>query len=106
MLHIVRRGLFVYGQKSERVVAPWGEVVADTVTDDGLFSVDDIVSNGEMIVLTMSGPDTYFDYHGHGVGTQYLLCEKFAQKLGVSLRVELCKDTAEMVDRLEKERRT
>lgn len=90
------------GKKSERVVAPWGEVVADTVTDDGLFSVDDIVSNGEMIVLTMSGPDTYFDYHGHGVGTQYLLCEKFAQKLGVSLRVELCKDTAEMVDRLEK----
>ena len=89
-------------KKSERVVAPWGEVVADTVTDDGLFSVDDIVSNGEMIVLTMSGPDTYFDYHGHGVGTQYLLCEKFAQKLGVSLRVELCKDTAEMVDRLEK----
>ena len=90
------------GKKSERVVAPWGEVVADTVTDDGLFSVDDIVSNGEMIVLTMSGPDTYFDYRGHGVGTQYLLCEKFAQKLGVSLRVELCKDTAEMVDRLEK----
>lgn len=90
------------GKKSERVVAPWGEVVADTVTDNGLFSVDDIVSNGEMIVLTMSGPDTYFDYHGHGVGTQYLLCEKFAQKLGVSLRVELCKDTAEMVDRLEK----
>ena len=90
------------GKKSERVVAPWGEVVTDTVTDDGLFSVDDIVSNGEMIVLTMSGPDTYFDYHGHGVGTQYLLCEKFAQKLGVSLRVELCKDTAEMVDRLEK----
>ena len=36
------------------------------------------------------------------MGTQYLLCEKFAQKLGVSLRVELCKDTAEMVDRLEK----
>ena len=27
-------------------------------------------------------------------------CEKFAQKLGVSLRVEVCKDTAEMVKRL------
>lgn len=28
------------------------------------------------------------------------MCEKFAQKLGVSLRVEVCKDTAEMVKRL------
>ena len=35
------------------------------------------------------------------MGTQYLLCEKFAEKLGVSLRVEVCKDTAEMVSRLE-----
>lgn len=51
-------------------------------------------------MLTLSGPETYYDYHGHGMGLQYLLCEKFAQKLGVSLRVEVCKDTAEMVSRL------
>ncbi len=31
------------------------------------------------------------------MGLQYLLCEKFAQQIGVSLRVEECKDTAEMV---------
>lgn len=86
----------------ERIVAPWGEVGEDTLSTSGQFSVDDIISNGEMIVLTMSGPDTYFDYHGHGMGTQYIVCEKFAQKIGVSLRVELCKDTAEMVDRLMK----
>ena len=35
------------------------------------------------------------------MGTQDLLCEKFAEKLGGSLRVEVCKDTAEMVSRLE-----
>lgn len=49
----------------------------------------------------MSGPDTYFDYRGRGMGTQYLLCEKFAHDIGVSLRVELCRDTAEMLERLE-----
>ena len=83
---------------------PWGETLNDTTenTSGGILSMDDIIENGEMIVLTMSGPETYFDYHGHGMGTQYLLCEKFAQHIGVSLRVEVCKDTTEMVDRLKK----
>lgn len=90
--------------KREPEVTPWGEVINDSTAGEkangGALTMDDIVENGEMIVLTMSGPETYFDYHGHGMGTQYLLCEKFAQSIGVSLRVELCKDTAEMVNRL------
>lgn len=53
-------------------------------------------------MLTVNGPTTYYDYHSHGMGLQYLLCEKFAQQIGVSLRVEECKDTAEMVRKLEK----
>jgi len=51
-------------------------------------------------MLTLSGPTTYYDYHSRGMGLEYLLCEKFASMLGVSLRVEVCRDTAEMVDRL------
>lgn len=58
------------------------------------------MSNGELIVVTLSGPQTYFEYHGRGFGTQYLLCEKFAQQLGVALRVEVCKDTAELAERV------
>lgn len=88
-------------KKKVSVVTPWGDVQTDTIPADNKFTVSDIVSNGELIILTMSGPQTYYDYRGQGMGTQYLLCEKFAQKLGVSLRVELCKDTAEMVRRLE-----
>lgn len=34
------------------------------------------------------------------MGLQYLLCQKFADKLGVSLRVDLCKDTAEVVRKI------
>ena len=52
-------------------------------------------------MLTINGPETYYDYRGRGMGLQYLLCEQFARQLGVSLRVELCKDTTEMVNRLE-----
>lgn len=87
------------------VVTPWGTTLtedADTVEATGNFSLPDIIKNGELIMLTISGPETYYDYHDHGMGLQYLLCEKFAQKLGVSLRVEVCKDTAEMVKRLAK----
>lgn len=89
-------------KNENKVVTPWGEVLSDTVPASNTFSVSDITANGELIMLTMSGADTYFDYHGRGLGTQYLLCEKFAQRLGVSLRVEVCKDTAEMVTRLER----
>lgn len=87
--------------KKEKIVTPWGEVGVDSVPKNLNFTVDDIISNGELIILTLSGPETYYDYRGRGMGTQYLLCEKFAEKLGVSLRVEVCKDTAEMVSRLE-----
>ena len=78
----------------------WGETldVGVAAVEDIQFS--DIQLNGEMIVLTISGPDTYFDYHGRDAGTQFLACEKFAKQVGVSLRVELCKDTAEVLNRL------
>ena len=82
------------------IVTPWGEVMTDSVSAGGFCSISEIVSNGELIVVTLSGPQTYFEYHGRGFGTQYLLCEKFAQQLGVALRVEVCKDTAELAERV------
>ncbi|MFZ1235878.1 MAG: transglycosylase SLT domain-containing protein [Prevotella sp.] len=82
---------------------PWGSTLGGEVAaSDSRFSLNDIVNNGEMIMLTINGPETYYDYHGHGMGLQFLMCEKFAQQLGVSLRVELCKDTAELISRLKK----
>lgn len=50
-----------------------------------------------MVVLTISGPATYYEYRGKQLGTQYLMCEKFAQKIGVSLRVDICRSVDEMV---------
>lgn len=90
-------------EKKEPVTTPWGTSLdGDSIPANDDFKLNDIVNNGELIMLTLTGPDNYYDYHGHGMGTQYMLCEKFAQKLGVSLRVEVCKDTTELVTRLRK----
>ena len=87
----------------EAQYTPWGtEFNGKDSTNQHQFSLADIQDNGELIVLTMSGPTTYYDYQGRGMGLQYLLAERFAQQLGVQLRVEVCKDTTEMVHRLQK----
>ena len=53
-----------------------------------------------MIALTLSGPDTYYDYRGSHLGVHYLLAEQFAKHLGVRLRMEVCRDTAELMRRM------
>ena len=89
-------------KQNQPVETPWGTTLgADTaVATNGTFSLSDIIRNGELIMLTLTGPENYYDYHGRGMGLQYLLCERFAKSLGVSLRVEVCKDTTEMVEKL------
>ena len=87
-------------KKQETVVTPWGEI-ADTIPTDDSFDLDEIQRNGELIALTLTGPETYYDYRGKHLGAQYLLAQKFADKLGVSLRMEVCHDSAEMLQRLE-----
>lgn len=94
---------FSCADKKKTQVTPWGTPMGtDSIPSAQTYRLDDIVSNGELIMLTLSGPDTYYDYHGHGMGLQYLLCEKFAQKIGVSLRVDVCKDTLELERKLRK----
>lgn len=88
-------------QKSKVEMTPWGTPVgeeADTIPAG--FTLSDIQANGELIMLTLNGPDTYYDYRGRGMGLQFLLCERFAQQLGVKLRVEVCQDTTELLSRL------
>lgn len=88
-------------QKSKVEMTPWGTPVgeeADTIPAG--FTLSDIQVNGELIMLTLNGPDTYYDYRGRGMGLQFLLCERFAQQLGVKLRVEVCQDTTELLSRL------
>ena len=87
-------------QRQERVVTPYGSVLDSVeVTED--FDLEDIQTNGELIVATVSGPDTYYDYRGKQLGTQYLICQHFADSLGVRLRMDVCRDSAELKRRLQ-----
>ncbi len=93
---------YIEQREPKKVVTPWGAVLGeeeDSVLDDQ-YSLQDIVKGGEMIMLTLSGPTTYYDYHGKGMGVHYLLCEKLAERLGVTLRVDVCRDTLDMLQRL------
>jgi membrane-bound lytic murein transglycosylase F len=87
-------------QKDGPVVTPWGSVL-DSVNVSDNFDLTQIQRNGELIMVTMSGPETYYDYHGRSLGTQYLLCERFAEKIGCSVRVDVCRDTTEMLQKLQ-----
>ena len=85
-------------QRQEPLSAPW-EGEADSIESDA-FDLFQIEQAGEMIGLTLSGPDTYYDFRGRHLGLHYLLCQEFAQHLGVKLRMEVCRDTAELLQRL------
>ena len=104
--------IIIYGCKERQtsIETPWGATVemegtgkdnADTASSaDAHYSLEDIQQGGEMIMLTLSGPETYYDYHGKSMGAHYLLCEKLAGHLHVKLRVDVCRDTTEMLKRL------
>lgn len=84
-------------EKQQSTQTPWGDTFGTDTTTSLTFSLRDIQESGEMVVLTISGPDTYYEYRGKQLGTQYLMCEKFAQKIGVSIRIDICRSVDEMV---------
>ena len=89
-------------REPQKILTPWGSVIGEEedTLDADQYTLEDIVKGGEMIMLTLSGPETYYDYHGKGMGVHYLLCEKLAERLGVTLRVDVCRDTLDMLQRL------
>ena len=64
------------------------------------YDLNQILDAGELIIGTISGPTTYFDYNGQGLGMQYALAQNFAQSQGVRLRVELAKNEQQLVQLL------
>ena len=71
---------------------------ADTLL---LYDLHEIQHSGTIIAGTLSGPDTYYEYHGKGMGLQFKLAEAFAQSIGVVLQMEISPDTASLLRKLE-----
>lgn len=89
--------LVACNQQKETTAPLWGVEPEKTAG----FDLQEIQHAGELIGVTLSGPDTYYDDRGLRLGVQYLMAEKFAAALGVKLRVEVCKDTAELLSRID-----
>ena len=63
-----------------------------------VYDMDNILESGELIAVTISGPESYYQYHGADMGPQYFLAEKFANSQGVRIRMEIARDTTELID--------
>lgn len=64
------------------------------------YDLASILKGGELIITTISSPDTYYDYHGVGMGLQYALVENFCDAQGITIRVEVAKDSTELVQKI------
>ena len=76
-----------------------GKVFSDTEKE--FYDLHEIQSSGTIIAGTLSGPDTYYEYHGKEMGLQFELAEAFAQSIGVKLQMEIFPDTATLIKKLE-----
>lgn len=66
------------------------------------YDLHEIQSSGTIIAGTLSGPDTYYEYHGKEMGLQFMLAEAFAQSIGVVLQMEISPDTTTLLERLKR----
>ena len=94
-------------QRQQPVVTPWGETITMEQDNDAdadslaAFDLDQTVHAGELIALTISGPTTCYDYRGTRLGLHAMLCQRLADTLGIRLRLEICRDTTELMARLQ-----
>ena len=66
-------------------------------TSAASYDLDAIYNGGELIAATLSGPESYYEYQGNYLGRDFLLAELFAQSEGVRLRMDVAKDTTELI---------
>ncbi len=69
--------------------------------ETGGFGWEEITASGEVIGVTFSGPDTYYDYHGRPLGLQFALAADFSRHEGLRLRMETARDTAALIRMLQ-----
>ena len=64
------------------------------------LDLDVIQQNGELIVVSQYGKDTYFEYYGEGFGTQYMIAREYAKNIGCTIRIDVMTDSTAMSKRL------
>ena len=67
-----------------------------------VFDLGEIQQNGELIVLMLYGPESYFEFKGENFGVQYMLANEYAKSIGCRIRVEMNRSPKEMLEKLRK----
>ena len=65
-----------------------------------LYDLPEIQMAGTLIGITLNGPETYYEYRGQGMGTQFLLAKEYARHIGAKLHMETAPDTATLLRKL------
>jgi membrane-bound lytic murein transglycosylase F len=60
-------------------------------------TLDRVVQRGELVVVSRNGPATYFEDKGGPAGFEYALASRFAEELGVKLRMEVRQDIGDIL---------
>lgn len=93
---------FASCRRQETVAADNGAFAVAEKGDNRVgYDLEEMRNGGELIVATLSGPDTYFIYQGQPMGVQYALAADFATKEGLRLRVETANDTVALIHLLQ-----
>lgn len=64
------------------------------------FDLPDIQQNGELIVLTLYGPESYFEFRGEDFGLQFMIARQYAKSIGVSIRVEVSRNQRDLMEKM------
>lgn len=67
-----------------------------SLSNPDVYDLEDIQEVGELICVTLSGPESYYQYHGVDMGVEYLMAERFATSHGLRIRMEIARDTTEL----------
>lgn len=65
-----------------------------------LFDLPEIQQNGELIILTLYGPSSFFEFRGENFGVQYMIANEYAKSIGSAIRVDVSRSQHELVQKL------
>ncbi len=86
-------------KQSHQTSSIFGSATENAQTPD-VYDLPQIQAAGTLIGVTLSGPNTYYEYRGQGFGLQFRLAEEFSRSIGAALQMEIAPDTAALIERL------
>lgn len=68
--------------------------------DNPHFDLPEIQENGEIIILTLYGPESFFEFRGERFGLQYMIVQEYAKSIGATVRVDVSRNQHDLIKKL------